>query len=227
MAMLHALAAQRTEQETWWIHGARNRRQHSFREESARLLASLPRSRRLIAYSAPGAEDRAGCDFDVTGRLTETVLGEAGVPADADFYVCGPASFMDDIGAALASRGVAPGRVSTETFGPREAYLPGMLTRTARAPHPPPGPPGAGPLVLFSRSNLAVRWDPAFGTLLDLAEACDIPAGFGCRTGVCHLCQTGLISGEVCHQIEPLEPPPAGQGLLCCSRPRGDVALDL
>jgi len=227
MAMLHALAAAHTERETWWIHGARDRRQHSFREESARLLGSLPCSRRLIAYSDPGAGDRAGRDFDRTGRLTAAVLGEAGVPIDADFYVCGPAGFMEDMAAALAARGVAPGRVRTEKFGPRDAYRPGMPTHAARAPHPPPGARGTGPLVLFSRSNLSVRWDPSFPTLLDLAEACDVPTGFGCRTGVCHLCQSGLVSGDVCYQTEPLEPPPAGQALLCCSTPRSDVALDL
>jgi ferredoxin len=54
-----------------------------------------------------------------------------------------------------------------------------------------------------------------------------VPAGFGCRTGVCHPCQGSLVSGEVSYQVEPLEPPPAGQALLCCSHPRGDVALDL
>jgi len=227
MAMLHALAAQRTDRQTWWIHGARNRRQHCFREESAHLLESLPPSRRLIAYSAPRAGDRAGRDFDLTGRLTGAVLNQAGVPADADFYICGPMAFMHDMAAALAARGAPPDRVRTETFGPRETYLPGMVNHTTRAPHQPPGPPGTGPLVQFSRSNLAVHWDPTFGTLLDLAEACDVPAGFGCRTGVCHLCQTGLVSGEVSYQVEPLEPPSASQALLCCSHPRGDVALDL
>jgi ferredoxin len=66
-----------------------------------------------------------------------------------------------------------------------------------------------------------------FGSLLDLAEACDVPAGFGCRTGACHLCQSGLVDGEVDSHTEPLEAPPAGQVLLCCSKPRGDVTLDL
>ena len=79
----------------------------------------------------------------------------------------------------------------------------------------------------FSRSNLSVRWDSAFASFLDLAEACDVPAGFGCRTGVCHRCQSGLVSGEVDYHTEPLEPPPAGQVLLCCSKPRGNVVLDL
>src|SRR5205823_4933358 len=124
-------------------------------------------------------------------------------------------------------RGVTPDRVSTEVFGPRQAYLPGMFNHIPRPPHLPAGPAGTGPLVLFSRSNLTVRWDPSFRSLLNLAEACDVPAGFGCRTGVCHLCQSGLVSGDVEYRVKPLEPPLAGQVLLCCAQPRSDLALDL
>ena len=224
MAMLHALAAQGSEREVWWIHGARNAAQHAFRAESARLLASLPRGRRLIAYSAPGAEDE---DFDVTGRLSGAQLDATGVPVEADFYLCGPEPFMDAISSALAARGVAPERVMTERFGPRDVYRSGIADHVDRPPHPPAGAAGTGPLVLFSRSNLSARWDPSFGTLLDFAEACDVPVGFGCRTGVCHNCQSALVSGEVTYRLEPLEPPPADQVLMCCSEPRTDVALDL
>jgi ferredoxin-NADP reductase len=227
MAMLHALAAERSEREVWWIHAARNGAEHPFRQESARLLQWLPRTRRVIAYSAPCASDRPRQDFDVAGRLTGTHLEEAGVPIDADFYLCGPEPFMGAMAAALAARGVTPERVRTEVFGPREVYRSGLFDHVRRAPHQPAGPPGHGPVIQFSRSNLAVRWDPSFGTLLDLAEACDVPAGFGCRTGVCHACQSGLVSGDVDYQIEPLELPPDGQILLCCTQPRRDLALDL
>lgn len=134
---------------------------------------------------------------------------------------------MDAMAAALATHGVTLDRVRTEVFGPREAYLSGMFDHVLRPPHPPAGPAGTGPLIEFARSNLSVRWDPSFGSLLDLAEACDVPAGFGCRTGVCHACQSGLVSGDVSYQVEPLESPPSGQVLLCCSVPLGDVALDL
>jgi hypothetical protein len=36
--------------------------------------------------------------------------------------------------------------------------------------------------------------------------------------------QSGLLSGEVACQVEPLGPPSARQALLCRSRSRGDVA---
>jgi len=225
--MLHALAAQASPREVWWLHGARNRAEHSFRGESRRLLASLSHGHRLVCYSAPGPGDRLGQDFDHAGRLTGPVLDQASVPTDADFYLCGPVQFMHDLAAALASRGVTPDRIRTEIFGPAGAYRPGVPGAAKRPLHPLSGALGSGPLVSFGRSNLSVRWDPSFGSLLELAEACDVPVGFGCRTGVCHACETGLVSGEVTCSPEPLEPPGPGQALLCCSQPRTDLWLDL
>ena len=227
LAMLHALAAEALPREVWWVHGARNGAGHSFASETGDLLKQLPNAHRLICYSAPGPGDLPGGDFDHAGRLTGPVLDQAGVPADADFYLCGPAQFAHDLGAHLASRGVLPDRVKTEAFGPAGAYRPGVAGAPPRAPHPPAGPPGTGPLVSFGRSNLSVRWDPSFGSLLGLAEACDVPSSFGCRTGVCHSCAAGLVGGEVSYRPEPLDQPAPGQVLVCCARPATDLWLDL
>jgi ferredoxin len=54
-----------------------------------------------------------------------------------------------------------------------------------------------------------------------------VPASFSCRTGVCHTCETGLLSGRTTYQPEPLEPPARGNVLICCSTPRTEVVLDL
>ena len=89
------------------------------------------------------------------------------------------------------------------------------------------GTPGTGPVVSFSRSNLSVPWDASFASLLEFAEACDVPVRWSCRTGVCHTCVTGLISGQVSYQPDPLEPAPPGSALICCSKPDGELALDL
>lgn len=227
LAMLHALTTERSSRPVWWLHGARNRAEHAFAEEARGLLESLPDAHRVVCYSDARPEDRAGRDFDVSGRLTGQVLEDVEVPTDADFYLCGPGRFMEDIGAALAARGVTPDRVSTEVFGPADSMKPGIVGAPKRSPHPPGGAPGAGPLISFSRSNLSVPWDPAFRNLLGLAEACDVPVSFGCRTGVCHACESGLVSGTVTYQPDPLEQPGPGNVLICCSQPRTDLALDL
>jgi len=227
LAMLHALAAAKSPRETWWIHGARDRGEHPFAEEVRSHLKALLRSHSHIRYSAPGPADRQSVDFDAPGRLGIPVLEELGVPRDADFYICGPAAFMTDLPAGLASWGVTADRIHTEAFGAGPALTPGIAATAHNPPHLPIGPAGAGPLVSFARSGLNVRWGMPFQSLLELAEACDVPARWSCRTGVCHNCETALVTGTVAYQPDPVEPPANGNVLICCSQPQGDIVIDL
>jgi ferredoxin-NADP reductase/MOSC domain-containing protein YiiM len=227
LAMLHALAAGASPREIWWIYGARNGGEHPFAAETRKLLEALPHSRRHVRYSSPSPADRPAVDFDAPGHLNVSVLRELGVPRDADFYLCGPPAFMSEFTTGLEAWGVANNRVHTEIFGSGPSRTPGVAAAPQRPPHQPDRPEGAGPLVSFARSNLNVRWGPAFQSLLDLAEACDVPVRWSCRTGVCHTCETGLIVGAVDYQPDPVEPPADGTALICCSRPRGDLVIDL
>jgi ferredoxin-NADP reductase/MOSC domain-containing protein YiiM/ferredoxin len=227
LAMLHALAAEQTRREIWWIHGARNSSEHPFATEVRELLKILPGSRSHIRYSAPKPTDRETVDFDKVGRVDVSVFEEIGAPPDADFYVCGPAAFMSGLVDGLASRGVGRDCLHTENFGSGQSKTPGIAVVSRRSPHPPGEAVEVGPLVSFTRSNLAVHWGSAFNSLLELAEACDVPVRWSCRTGVCHNCETGLISGSVVYRPDPVEPPADGNLLICCSQPQGDIALDL
>ncbi|MDT7772717.1 MAG: hypothetical protein QOC67_1641, partial [Pseudonocardiales bacterium] len=149
------------------------------------------------------------------------------LPRDADAYICGPAGFMAEMSAAMVDLGIARARVRTEIFGAGSAQTPGIAGATARPPHPPASQPADGPLIAFARSGLTVRWDPGCASLLELAEACDVPVRWSCRTGVCHTCETGLISGAVSYAPDPVDVPADGSSLICCSQPSGDLVLDL
>jgi ferredoxin-NADP reductase/ferredoxin len=227
LAMLHELASAASPREVWWLYGARNRKDHPFAQESRGLLKELIHSRAHVAYSRPDPEDRLGQDYDSTGHLSVPLLGQLGVPQNAGFYLCGPPSFLGGFTASLKAWGVAPVDIHTEIFGPGDSLTPGIAASTQRPSHPPPGAPGSGPPVSFSRSGLTVPWDTRFQSLLELAEACDVPVRWSCRTGVCHTCECALIGGAVDYVPDPLEPPGAGNALICCSKPRGDVAIDL
>jgi ferredoxin-NADP reductase/MOSC domain-containing protein YiiM len=224
LAMLYALVTEASPREVWWLYGARGRREHPFGEETRTLLTALAHGHSHIRYSSPDPEDRLGVDFDARGRLNMHVLEELGVPRNADFYICGPAPFMSDLTIGLAGWGIAAGRIHTEIFGSSTSKTPGVAAAPHRSPHIPTGPPGVGPLVSFARSGLNVRWGTAFQSLLELAEACDIPV---CRTGVCHTCETGLVVGTVGYRPEPIDAPADGNVLICCSRPEVDIVLDL
>ncbi|HUC83644.1 MAG TPA: MOSC and FAD-binding oxidoreductase domain-containing protein [Candidatus Acidoferrales bacterium] len=227
LAMLYALASGPTDRQVWWLHGARSGNEHPFAEEARRLIQSIPHARSCVQYSQPGREDLPGLRFDALGHLAVSSLKRLGVRQDSDFYLCGPPAFLRGFTADLAAWAVAPQRVHTEIFGPGEARSPGIVQASVRPPHPPAGVPGPGPRVSFARSGLAVNWDPAFHSLLELAEACDVPVQWSCRTGVCHNCEKGLVAGAVHYDPEPIEPPAEGNLLTCCSRPQGDVILDL
>jgi MOSC domain-containing protein YiiM/ferredoxin-NADP reductase len=227
LAMLHALAAAASPQEIWWVHGAHDGGEHSFAEEVTACLGALPHSHRHIRYSLPRPEDRLTVDFDAPGRIDVSSLKALGVPRGGDFYMCGPPKFMTDLAVGLAAWGVAADRVHSELFEAGPALTPGIRAAQPKPPHMPVTATGTGPLISFARSGLSVRWGQPFRSILELAEACDVPVRWACRTGVCHNCETALITGSVGYQPEPLDPPADGNVLICCSQPESDVVVDL
>jgi ferredoxin len=146
---------------------------------------------------------------------------------DADFYLCGPPGFLKQLTDGLKGWGVDPARIHQEVFGPEASITPGVSSSPHPPPHLPPGKPGAGQQVSFVRSGLTVSWDSRYSSLLELAEACDVPVQWSCRTGVCHTCECALIGGSVQYQPDPLQPPAAGSLLICCSTPSGEIEIDL
>ena len=227
LAMLHALAGAGSTREVWWLHGARHSAEHSFATEAAALVDQLPNAHARICYSAPLPTDQIGADYTHRGRLSADYVAGLGLPHDADAYVCGPASFMTGIGTALRKYGLDAGRVHTEVFGAGPSLTPGILATDLLRPHQPAGIAGTGPAVTFARSGLTTNWRPADGSLLELAEACDVPARWSCRTGVCHNCETALLTGTVSYRPEPLDPPASGNVLICCAAPGGEIVIDL
>ena len=141
LAMLHALATQRSPRPVWWLHSARNRAEHAFADEARALLAELPHARAEMFYSAPDDADRLD-DDTVRGRLSEDAFRALALPADAEVYLCGPAGFMTQLTAALVELGIDPQRIHSEPFGAHEAITPGVVGQSIAAPHAPPGPPG-------------------------------------------------------------------------------------
>src|SRR5262249_3494027 len=228
LAMLQALASTGSTRPVWWLHTARDGRHHPFAAEVRRLVLELPHGHSYVCYSRPGSDDRIAEDFDAPGRMSRTVFDAVGVPPDADVYIFGPPRLMGDVKEALATLGVAPERMHIELFSGSESMTPGIVGAAPPVPHLPKDDAETGPVVSFARSGIAAHWKPSsYQSILELAEACDVPVRWSCRTGVCHNCESGLVSGEVVYGPEPLDKPAEGNLLVCCSQPVRDIVIDL
>ena len=81
--------------------------------------------------------------------------------------------------------------------------------------------------VAFSKSGVKANWNPSYESILDLAEAHGLSPDYSCRSGICHTCMCRLEQGEVEYMLEPLEPPDEGSVLICCSKPKTNVVVDV
>ena len=228
LAMLYALSSAGSTRPALWLHAARDGRHFPFADEVRRLLSGLAHGRSYVCFSRPEDADRLGTDFDAAGHLSRAMFDNVGLTPDADVYLCGPNRFMADMRAALAEHCVRPDRIHMEIFNGGESSMPGVVGAVTKTPHRPPVDLATGPLVSFARSGIAAHWNPSvYQSVLELAEACDVPVRWACRTGVCHNCESGLVSGTVAYQPQPLDMPATGNLLICCSRPVGDVVVEL
>jgi ferredoxin-NADP reductase/MOSC domain-containing protein YiiM len=227
LSMLHALADAASSREVWWLHGARNGTEHPFAAEVRGLLSRLPNARAHVCYSAPTSTDEQGRDYTHCGRLGQEFLTTLPLPDDAHAYVCGPATFMTDVQAALTHLGMDAAHIHTEVFGAGTALTPGIAKGTVTPPHPPEGELGTGPSVTFTRSGITARWRDDYISLLEFAEACDVPTRWSCRTGVCHTCEVGVLAGAVTYDPSPVDMPAADNVLICCAVPLDEVVIDL
>lgn len=223
LSMLHQLAHQDSAREVWWIHSCRNKAYEAFREEVSNLEMQLTSFHRVIIYSSPGDGERSGIDYDINGHLDLQHLKALQLPTESECFVCGPPAYIYNITAALKEIGIANDKIKSELFG----SAPEPSAGSGRMPHLPAENSGEGPLVTFNKSKISFRWHHRFGSLLEAAEACDVPAQWSCRMGVCHRCETAIIDGQVIYSPNPIDPPGEGNVLLCCSVPASPVALDL
>lgn len=228
VAMAHSLAAQGTRR-TWFVHATEGRDVQPFGAELRALAARSPNLAVHMLYRTAAPDDVPGVHHDGEGLLDRELLQRLLPLDDYDFYLCGPTPFMQAAYALLGSLGVPDARIRYEFFGPAT-----VLKRQASAPAAPDEEPQpripadpTGEIVTFAKSGRSAPWTGTSETLLDFAEAQGLSPDFSCRAGICRTCACPLLAGDVDYVTEPLDPPPEGMALLCCSRPRGSVTLGL
>lgn len=223
LSILHQVAHRDSARELWWIHSCRNGAYEAFGEEVRSLGKQLTAFHRVVVYSSPIDGEACGIHYDIKGHLDLQQLQAMQLPMESECYLCGPPTYLHNITAALKDIGIADKKIKFELFGSSSE----PVAEGGKLPHPPSDNTGQGPLVTFSKSKISFRWHPRFGSLLEVAEACDIPVQWSCRMGVCHRCETGIIDGNVTYSPDPLDLPADGNVLICCSVPTSPVDLDL
>jgi ferredoxin-NADP reductase len=152
--------------------------------------------------------DQAG---DLQGRFTaEHLAAAAPWYANAETYVCGPASLMDAVHEHYAARGLDT-RLHAESFTP-----PALVVDAADATG----------TVSFTRSDTSA--ENSGTTLLEQAEAAGLTPEYGCRMGICFSCTQVKRSGCTRNVLTgDLHTEPDEEIQLCISVPVGDVAVDI
>ncbi len=212
---------------TTFIHACEDGSVHAMAAELRDLAQTSKALTTHFCYRLPRHQDKPGRDYDSTGFLTAGTLQSLLPLADYDFYLCGPGPFMQAIYEILIGLGVREERISYEFFGPAT-----LLRPRKAATHLPPaavldGKTDTGPMVHFAKSGLSIAWDPALENLLAFAEEQGLMPDHSCRAGTCESCKTKVLTGDTEYLFQPFEVPADGTVLICCSKPRGDVTLDL
>lgn len=157
------------------------------------VMSGEPQDIELLNGRLNGPKIRA-----LAGRLFEPNAVDA-------FFICGPDSMVEEVGAALQSLGVERGRVHSEHFAPAEPASRRALDATAVAEPIAPrdaAPTGTAGEVTEVRMRMDGRWRTFTmrrdgETIIEGAARAGIELPFSCRAGVCSTCRTRLTRGRV------------------------------
>lgn len=226
VSMLDVLARE-SDRPVWFIHACDSVAVHALRDEVEHLATVRAGITLHFCYRFAGISDLEAAQCHSAGFLTRTTLQSLLPLDDYDIYMCGPPPFMQALYAILTGLGVRKDRIAYEFFGPASLLSEAPAPKQAAAPLVEPNVGEDGLHVVLRKSGHSLAWDGASRSILAFLEAQGIEPEFSCRAGVCGTCEQGLVSGEVDYFEEPLDEVRADRVLLCCTRPKSSIVLDL
>jgi ferredoxin-NADP reductase/predicted pyridoxine 5'-phosphate oxidase superfamily flavin-nucleotide-binding protein len=208
---------------TWMIYSARSKAEQGFSEELADLVSQSDGAVSLIRVLSSQQEAVKEIDYDEIGRINIALLKKVLPFGDFDFYLCGPAAFMQDTYDGLRSLSVADKRIFAESFGPASILRRpdiGSLAAEGALPSANDVP------VVFTESGKQALWRPESGTLLELAEAEGLSPDYSCRGGTCGTCATRIVKGKVAYKTLPQAAVGDEEVLICSAYPAQTDLVD-
>ncbi len=217
LSMLNAITEMGSQREVWFFLGVRNRAEHIMKEHLEMVARENENVSLNVFYSSPAETDVLNDDYQVQGRVTVENLKAILPSNNFDFYICAPPPMVKDLRKDLNGWGVPKKNIHFEAFGP--ATVKGCKVETSKESV-------AKINIQFQKSGKTLVWDSKAASLLDFAEANQIPIDSGCRAGNCGTCLTAIKNGAVELVGEPGSEPEAGSCLACISIPKDDLTLD-
>lgn len=212
----------RSARATWLFYATRSKEDRAFERELRSIEVQSRdwlRIVRLIANSHGALEVD---DYDIQGRLDAELVKRCLPKLGCDFYLCGPPAFMQDMYDGLRALDVPDRQIFAEAFGPaalrRSLSTPDIRRLKAVSSRPIK--------IRFLKSGAEAVWQPADGTLLELAERLGIRPDYNCRAGSCGTCAVRVTHGAVTYEVEPAFEPDAGEYLLCRAVPAEPPSAD-
>jgi ferredoxin-NADP reductase/predicted pyridoxine 5'-phosphate oxidase superfamily flavin-nucleotide-binding protein len=203
---------------TWLFQSSRTLAERAFGEEVNYLEQTSGGAIQVVRALSDRRGAQSGKDYDHEGRIDIELLRDTLPFDDYDFYLCGPAAFMQSLYDGLRDLNIADERIHAEAFGPASMQR-RRAAQTADA-GPAPLPPAEQPTpVIFAKSAKEARWAPGSGSLLELAEARGLAPEFSCRAGSCGSCRTRIVEGAVSYANPPEFKTADNEALICCSVP--------
>jgi len=224
LSMLNSCLHEQPGREIWLFYGVRHSGELIMRPHLEALAASHPNFHLQFCLSNPQPEDLNGKGYLHSGRIDINRLRLSLPLKPCHFYICGPAPLLESLVPALEEWGVPDAHIHFEAFGPSSIKRKQSVATLAEAP-----PTGANAeiTVTFAKSGKQLQWQPTSSNLLEFAESNGIAVDFGCRAGSCGTCQTTIRAGEVIYSQSPDFAPEPGKCLLCVSRPKTSVTLEV
>jgi len=221
MSMLEALDSAGFNRDVYFFFGLRHAADHVFRTRLRQLAERWANLRMHVFYEQRHTQGSSDHYYLHTGRIDISVLREHLPTLDLDYYMCGPPVMMESLSEALRTSGVAPERISTESFGPSSLLMP------APTPSDQESQSGSSEItVTFAKSGITVPWARELPSLLELAHVNGVEISSGCQYGDCGTCMVRLLEGQVKYRHATGARPDPECCLPCSCYPETSVVLD-
>jgi len=239
MAAIRYLADTAWMGEIYLLYGAKSTEEFIFRDE----LEHRQRKMRNLHVAATMARSAGTSWMGTEGPIHREFLIQS-VPdiAKRRVHLCGPPGMMQAMKKLLADLGVPSEQVKTEAFGPALGAVPPpgftevaeirpVAGATAAAGTPPLDASAIGPATAslrFSKSDKVAPLPPD-KSVLEVAESVGVPIDYSCRVGVCGVCKTKLLEGNVTMEVEDaLTPEDTADGIIlaCQAKSIGNLVVE-